>query len=77
MNTISWVRHTHRWIAIAFTSCVIANFIAMAWGPPPVWITYTPLLPLALLMLTGLTLFARSYLPRGVPRPTHRGGPNV
>jgi hypothetical protein len=28
---------------------------------PPSWVTYSPLLPLALLMLTGLYLFVLPY----------------
>lgn len=35
----------NRWTSIVFTSTVIANFIAMAFGPPPAWIAYSPLLP--------------------------------
>ncbi len=31
---------------------------------PPPWITYSPLLPLALLLFTGLYLFALPYLAR-------------
>ena len=59
-----WIRQFHRWIAIAFTLTVIANFVAMAKGPPPAWITYSPLLPLALLLLTGLYLFVLPYLAK-------------
>jgi hypothetical protein len=59
-----WIRQFHRWIAIAFTVTVIANFVAMAKGPPPAWITYSPLLPLALLLLTGLYLFVLPYLAK-------------
>lgn len=51
------IRRSHRWIAVAFTLSVAANFIAMAGGPPPAWITYAPLLPLGLLMLSGTFLF--------------------
>lgn len=57
-----WVRQFHRWVSIAFTLTVIANFVAMSFGTPPAWITYSPLLPLALLLLTGLYLFALPYL---------------
>jgi len=59
LNWNSWVRQIHRWLSIAFTVTVIANFIALArgGGMPPPWITYAPLLPLALLLLTGLYLF--------------------
>jgi cellulose synthase/poly-beta-1,6-N-acetylglucosamine synthase-like glycosyltransferase len=59
-----WIRQFHRWIAIAFTCTVVANFVAMAKGPPPAWITYSPLLPLAFLLLTGLYLFVLPYLAK-------------
>lgn len=63
MNTSTnyWIRQTHRWISIAFTLTVIANFIVRIKGEPPAWITYSPLLPLALLLLTGLYLFVLPY----------------
>ena len=59
MNWNKWVRQTHRWLSIAFTVTVIANFVALAQGGgmPPPWVTYSPLLPLALLLFTGLYLF--------------------
>jgi hypothetical protein len=57
----SWLRQFHRWVAIAFTATVIANFIVRAKGAPPPWVTYSPLLPLALLLLTGLYLFVLPY----------------
>lgn len=60
-----WIRQFHRWVSIAFTLAVMANFAAMArWGTPPAWITYSPLLPLALLLFTGLYLFALPYFAR-------------
>jgi hypothetical protein len=57
------VRQTHRWLSIAFTVTVIANFVALAQGggTPPPWVTYSPLLPLALLLFTGLYLFVLPY----------------
>jgi membrane protein YdbS with pleckstrin-like domain len=61
-NTL--VRQTHRWLSIAFTLTVIANFVALAMGhgqQPPAWVTYSPLLPLALLLFTGLYLFVLPY----------------
>jgi hypothetical protein len=33
-------------------------------GMPPPWVTYSPLLPLALLLFTGLYLFALPYAIR-------------
>ena len=39
----------------------IVTFIALAQEKPVVWVSYVPLLPLALLLLTGLYLFALPY----------------
>ena len=67
MNGNKWVRQTHRWVSIAFTLTVIANFVAMSRGGgemPPPWVTYSPLLPLALLLFSGLYLFALPYVAR-------------
>ena len=61
MNWSSLIRQTHRWVSIAFTVTVIANFIAMAQGKVPDWVTYSPLLPLFLLMFTGLYMFVLPY----------------
>jgi hypothetical protein len=59
-----WIRQIHRWVSIAFTLTVIANFVAMSQGPPPAWVTFSPLAPLALLLFTGLYLFVLPYLAR-------------
>ena len=66
MNWNIWIRQTHRWLSIAFTVTVIANFIALArgGGVPPPWITYSPLPPLALLLFTGLYMFVLPYAIR-------------
>jgi len=63
MNWNKWVRQIHRWLSIAFTVAVIANIVALSHGDgmPPPWVTYSPLLPLALLLFTGLYLFVLSY----------------
>ena len=57
------VRQIHRWVSVAFVVTVIANFVALAQagGMPPPWVTYSPLLPLALLVITGLYLFVLPY----------------
>jgi hypothetical protein len=62
MNKV--VRQTHRWVSIVFTATVIANFVALARGTPPAWVTYSPLFPLALLLFTGLYLFVLPYATR-------------
>lgn len=62
-----WIRQIHRWVSIVFTVTVIANFVALAMsggGMPPAWVTYSPLLPLALLLFSGLYLFALPYLTK-------------
>jgi hypothetical protein len=58
-----WVRQSHRGVAIGFTVTVIVNFVALGLGQgqPPAWVTYSPLLPLAVLLLTGLYLFVLPY----------------
>jgi heme A synthase len=61
MNWNQWIRQIHRGLAIAFTLTVIANFAAMTQGQPQAWVTYSPLLPLALLLFTGLYLFVLPY----------------
>ena len=61
-----WVRQFHRWVSIAFTLTVIANFVDMAVRPgnPPGLVTYSPLLPLLVLVLSGLYLFALPYVTK-------------
>lgn len=59
-----WIRTSHRWLGLALTLSVAANFIAMTFGPPPAAITYAPLAPLALLIVTGMYLFVRPYVRR-------------
>ena len=61
MNWNTWIRQTHRWLSIAFTATVLANFVAMSQGTTPAWVTYSPLLPLALLLFTGLYMFVLPY----------------
>ena len=66
------IRPLPRWVSIAFTATVVANFIVRAKGAPPAWMTYPPLLlPLAALLLTDLCLFV---LPYEVGR-RYRGAP--
>jgi hypothetical protein len=61
MNRNAWVRQIHRWLAVAFTATVIVTFVALAQPEPVLWVSYVPLLPLALLLFTGLYLFALPY----------------
>ena len=61
MNWSKWVRQSHRWLSVASTLTVIANFVAMAWGEPPAWVVYSPLPPLFLMMFTGLYMLVLPY----------------
>lgn len=66
MNWNRGIRQTHRWLSIIFTLAVIANFTAMAVvGEPPMWIVYSPLPPLFLMLATGLWMFFLPYTARG------------
>lgn len=66
MSAPTALRQTHRWVSMAFTMTVVANLVAMGLrhGTAPPWITYASLLPLAVLLLTGLWLFALPYAGR-------------
>ena len=65
MHWNKWIRQTHRWLSILFTLTVIANFATMAMGTPPAWVVYAPLLPLFLMLVTGLYMFALPYVNKG------------
>lgn len=64
MDWSKWIRQLHRWLSIIFTITVIANFAAMAVGQPPAWIVYSPLIPLFLLLFSGLYMFVLPYAAR-------------
>ncbi|MBE1490752.1 hypothetical protein [Plantactinospora soyae] len=55
------VRQVHRWLSIAFTLTIIGTFVALVQEEPAAWVFYMPLLPLVLLLLTGLYLFLLPY----------------
>ena len=56
-----WIRQIHRWLSIAFTVAVIVNLIALGRQESGVWIGLLALLPLILLLLSGLYLFVLPY----------------
>jgi hypothetical protein len=61
LNFSEWVRQAHRWLSIAFTVAVIVNIVALGQKEPAVWVGLLALLPLALLLFTGLYLFVLPY----------------
>ena len=74
MNWNKLIRETHRWLSIAFTLAVIANIVAMLTQKPgseaagqdqsAVLVGMLALLPLIVLLFTGLYLFALPYVTR-------------
>jgi heme A synthase len=56
-----WVRQTHRWLSMAFTVAVIVNIIAVVQGKYSTRVGPLAVFPLALLLVTGLYLFALPY----------------
>lgn len=72
-NTV--IRQTHRWVSILFTLAVIANIGGMAIGlggegteVVGMALGMSALLPLIVMLLTGLYLFVLPYLARGRAR---------
>ena len=73
MNWNVWIRQIHRWVSIIFAIIVAAIFATLGMGREPAeWVYFTPLLPLALLLVTGLYMFALPYAARwSRPRRSH------
>jgi len=61
MNWNKWVRQTHRWLSIVFTVGVTVNTVVVLQGKYTAWVGLMALLPLALLLFTGLYLFVLPY----------------
>jgi hypothetical protein len=64
LNWNKWIRETHRWLSMAFTVAVIVNVAALVKGEQAVWVGLLALLPLVLLLLSGLYLFVLPYAAR-------------
>ena len=47
---------------MVFTVSIIVTVVALVQEEPIVWVSYVPLFPLAVLLLTGLYLFALPYV---------------
>ena len=65
MNWNSWIRQIHRWLSIAFAVAVIINIVVMSRMQPAFWIGLLALVPLVLLLITGLYMFVLPYVTRG------------
>jgi len=58
------IRQTHRWLSIAFTAGVLGYIVVMSQGQPPYWVGLFALIPLILLLVSGLYLFVLPYVRR-------------
>lgn len=62
-----WIRQLHRWLSVAFTLAVIANFVALGLGVQTPAVGFVALPPLFLLLFSGIYLFVWPYLSKGKP----------
>lgn len=62
MNNV--MRSVHRWLSIAFTLAVIVNLVALFQKRQEFWIGLLALIPLIVMLVTGLYLFALPYVAR-------------
>ena len=73
MNWNTWIRQSHRWLSVVFTALVLANIVlnVAPWRQEQLtlWVGLLTLLPLFLLLFTGLYLFLLPYVAR---RRKHR-----
>jgi membrane protein CcdC involved in cytochrome C biogenesis len=63
MNAL--IRQIHRWLSIVFTAGVVGYMIVMTKGQPPAWVGLFALVPLILLLATGLYMFVLPYVAKG------------
>lgn len=59
-----FIRQFHRWVSIAFTLGVITYIVVMSQGTPPAWLGLFALVPLILLLLSGLYMFVLPYVSK-------------
>ena len=64
MNWSKWVRQMHRWLSIVFTIAVVINGVTVVRGKYNAKLGLSAVAVLALLLFTGLYLFALPYAVR-------------
>ncbi|MBU1385552.1 MAG: hypothetical protein KKG14_06215 [Alphaproteobacteria bacterium] len=63
MNWSASIRQAHRGLSILFTVIVAGIFLALGLGRQPAeWVYFLPLFPLALMMASGLYMFALPHV---------------
>lgn len=64
MDWSKWFRQAHRWLSVTFTVAVIVNIVLNVVAREQkftLWVGLATLLPLTLLLFTGLYLFVLPY----------------
>jgi hypothetical protein len=73
MNWNNWIRQTHRWLSVAFTLLVLVNILVnvvplvqatvvpLVQATVVLWVGLATLLPLFLLLFSGVYLFVLPY----------------
>ena len=61
MNRSQWIRQIHRWLAVAFAVAVIVNIVAVSTGNYTNRLGLWAVVPVALLLFTGIYLFVLPY----------------
>jgi len=61
MNFSAWLRQAHRWLSIVFTVGFLINAVAWSRGTPPTWTPFLAVVPLLLLLVSGLYMFVLPY----------------
>ena len=64
MNWNKLFRQTHRWVSVAFTVGVLINFVAVVRGKYTSKMGLLAVVPLGLLLVSGLYLFVLPYAAR-------------
>ena len=64
MNWNKLFRQTHRWVSVAFTVAVLINFVAVVRGKYTSKMGLLAVVPLGLLLVSGLYLFVLPYAAR-------------
>jgi len=68
MNWNKWMRQSHRWLSLIFTLLVLVNIlinvVPLGSADLVLWVGLSTLLPLFLLLFTGLYLFVLPYLTK-------------
>lgn len=69
----NFIRQFHRWVSAAFVVVVLITWVTLA-NKGPMWVSYTPLFPLALLAITGIYMFFRPYFAKSRRAPLGTAG---